>query len=124
MSRKSEAVDRLKQAPGSTESNSGGQGKGVSGERLFEGLILHGRIIGRRREKFIRKTTGEEGNKVTYSVDVGQNTIQVVHWDPKSYYAIEELVDIPVGVNAFARKGGGAAYSLAVRGSDQFGEAF
>lgn len=138
MSKNGQGLDRPKPVAGSSvagtgvsigsiagqQANAGSGSPGVPRLEAFEGLFIHGRVCGRRKEPFTLKATGEVREKVTYSIDVGTGTIKVDEWSPKSYHQIEAVVSLPVNVRSFALKGGGAAYSLIVRGSDERGEEF
>lgn len=138
MSKQGQAVDRRTSIAGqsadapkgpaafnpSAPRDAGSEGGGLPQPGQFKGLYLHGRVAGRRKEPYTRKTTGELKEKVTYSIDVGEAIINVTDWDPKQHLTVESVVDLAVRINCFARKGGGAAYSLNLAGSDQYGEAF
>lgn len=71
------------------------------------GLVLHGVVVGRSRTMFPEQPKDGEvqRERITYRVKCGDRTEDVVAYAPQTYYAVGELVAIPVRVNARAYNG-------------------
>ncbi len=75
--------------------------------REFNGLYLHGYVKNRAR-RISEGANGEERQLVTYQIIANDKEYLVKEWEPKSYFEIGEIVDIPVFVKPFLKKNGDA----------------
>lgn len=89
-----------------------GEVKSLDFEEL-RGIYIHGVVAGRRKRNVMVK--GEEKEVVNYCVDCGNKSVYVDEWEPKGeYYAVADLVAIPVTARGFARNGSvGVGFSVA-----------
>src|SRR5690606_20298844 len=87
--------------------------KSMDRPEQVEGLHITGTVTGRTR-RTIKSDNSSERVKVTYRVMVKGTILNVDHWQPESFYAVGELVTLPVYVRAFNNRRGIALYSLTI----------
>lgn len=109
------------------------KGKSVAGgsptqapNPTFQGLVLHGKCVGRTKQEFVNDKTGEVRTKINYLIDVGKARIACEDWDaPKEeLIGVEDQVALSVDVRAYVGKNNQPRYALSVRRDRMAGQVF
>lgn len=85
----------------------------------MSGLFLNGTVMGRSK-RFVGENNTEV---VAYRISDGNSIYFVDHWEPKSYYALGNEVNLPVSVKPYV-KNANVYLSYSVKSDRHIGEEF